>query len=335
MLQLGQRSLTASEADGDLFADRVTELAAVERALELGFNVYISGPAGSGKTSFLRQIEARHQSAAFLNLARVDKFENLLDRLAATINPKFNDISSVFHPARPIEDEWHRLLVDQGEDQLGGLRSALFSESSPPVMLLDNLDPALRLELFGRQRDELWELPLQWVVVGDAPLLDPPVNSFFETSIALEPFSEDAARELLVRRCRQGTPEQQVQMLEIADTLPRLLGPATPRRVIATARTVVLSADSESSLRRLRDQQNSHLKLSPTARRVLDALYGVGSAHAGDEQLLKQVGATRSRVVQVLKELEDAHLVRSVRDGKRKLYTPVVADDHPITEASA
>ena len=330
MLQLSHRPLTASDADGDLFVDRVDALASVERALDLGLNVYVAGPSGSGKTSFLRRIEAQRESTAFVNLARVTSLDGLIGRLAATFDPAANSVSmSVqFFPA--LEDKKRTVLKEQGADQLGVLRKAVATaDASGCTMLLDNLSAGLLVEFFGRQRDELWEVPLRWVVVGDASALEPPADTFFDTFLTLEPFGPDVIPDLLVRRARHTTPEQQKLMQQVANTLPTLLGSATPRRVISTARAVILDPDPESHLKHLREQEYSRLKLSATARLVLDALYACGPAHAGNEQLLRQVGTTRSRVVQVLKELEEVRLVRSFRAGKRKLYAPALGDSRP------
>lgn len=338
MLQLGERSLTASEADGGLFANREAELAAAERALDLGFNVYVSGRAGSGKTSFLQRLKARREHTLFLNLIRVGDFATLVHRLAAAIDPRLDTVS--YQAQKLVDDPKRALPGFRGPDRLSDLRDALPAQSSPPTMLLDNLSPELRHELFGRQRDELWQFALQWVVVGDTPVLDPPANSFFEASISLEPFGPNAIRDLLVRRGRDGTPQQQRLMHEIASTLPDLVGSATPRWVMVTARAVLLSPDPQSYLKQLRDHRYSHHALSATARLVMDALHGIGAAHAGNEQLLEQVGTTRSRVVQILKELEEAGLVRSIRAGKRKLYAPTLGadrtpQDDPLNELPA
>jgi DNA-binding IclR family transcriptional regulator len=69
--------------------------------------------------------------------------------------------------------------------------------------------------------------------------------------------------------------------------------------------------------------------------RVLDALAGMGPAHAGDERLLEQVGTTRARVNQVLKELESAGLVTGEQSGRRRLYAPTsgaFANDTQVSE---
>ena len=334
MLQLSHRPLTASDADGDLFVDRADALASVERSLNLGLNIYVAGPSGSGKTSFLRRIEARRELTAFVNLTRVDSLDGLTGRLAATIDPAANNVSMSLQLFPALQEQQRAQLRKQGADRLGGLRKALAAGASRPTMLLDNLNAGLLLEFFGRQRDELWEVPLRWVVVGDSPALEPPADTFFDTFVTLEPFGPDVIRDLLIRRGQHGTPEQQKLMKQIANTLPALLGSATPRRVISTARAVVLSPDPESHLKQLCEQEYSRHQLSATARLVLDALYAFGPAHAGNEQLLKQVGATRSRVVQVLKELEAAELIRSVRAGKRKLYAPTLGDSRPLDETA-
>ena len=325
MLQLSQRALTASTADGELFVDRSEELAAAERALDLGFNVYLSGRAGSGKTSFLQRLQARREHTVLLNLARVDTIADLISLIAGTLDPRLG-MRFIGDPFQVIRDQHRKKLEEHGADRLGVLRKALGERSEPRALLLDNLEVELHQELFGRQRDELWQVPLQWVATGDTPSLDPPADTFFETSIALEPLTPDAIRELLALRGRQGDPGQQELMLQIANTLADSLGPANPRRVISTARAVFLSPDPELSLKKIREKQYAHHQLSATARLVLDALYAVGPTHAGDQRLLDQVGATRSRIVQVLRELEAAELVRFTRAGRRKLYAPALGD---------
>ena len=42
------------------------------------------------------------------------------------------------------------------------------------VALVDDVDRKVCHELFGRLRDGLWELPIQWVVAGTSALLEPP-----------------------------------------------------------------------------------------------------------------------------------------------------------------
>jgi DNA-binding transcriptional ArsR family regulator len=321
MLQLTQRALTASEADAKLFVDRDAELATIERALDLRFSVYLSGPAGSGKTSTLHRLQARwRDGAVFVNAARVDTFDDLVAQVAEEI--------------RPVVSEAHVGLPQAGRraaDPLAALRDAAGQGEGdrPSIVLLDGLSEELRHELFGRQRDELWEVPLRWVVAGSSALVAPS-DTFFEAHVALEPLGPPELRELLRRRGHTGTRDEQTSIDALAETLPMLLAPTTPRRLLATTRTVLLSRDPDATLGELRRQRNARVHLSDTASRVLDALESMGPIHAGDERLLEEIGTTRSRVAQVLGELEAAGLVVSARDGKRRLYSPSVAPDFTI-----
>ncbi|MCY4519086.1 MAG: winged helix-turn-helix domain-containing protein [Acidimicrobiaceae bacterium] len=60
---------------------------------------------------------------------------------------------------------------------------------------------------------------------------------------------------------------------------------------------------------------------------MLDAFVHHGPTHAGDERLLAEVGVSRSRVVQVLAELEADGLVTAQRSGRRKLYAATKGGD--------
>ena len=328
MFQLGQRALTASKVDQELFVDRTEELAAIERALGLGFNVYVSGPRGSGKTSLLHQLAMRVHRGAVVSLARVDSLDELVIRVARHIwHPS---VGLDIHPDEQFAqfmDSVRSHLAEDGADRLEAIREAMPRRATPGPLLLDNLHPRLRHELFGRQRDELWEIPLQWVVTGDDPQLGRPEDSFFETSVSIQPFAPNTMRELLKRRSRWADPEELEQMQRIADTLPDLVGPATPRRLLSTVRTVLLDPDIDGALERLRWQSHERSYLSGAAEQLLDSLSTLGPVHAGDERLLGGLGISRSRAVQILRELESVGLVRSIRDGRRKLYAPDVGAD--------
>lgn len=328
MLQLGQRALTASEADQELFVDRTEELAAIERALALGFNVYVSGPRGSGKTSLLHQLAPRVHRGTVVSFARVDSLDDLVLGLAGHIwHPSVGLDTHPDEQFAQFMDSARSHLAEDGADRLEPIRDAIPRRADPGPLLLDNLRPRLRHELFGRQRDELWEIPLQWVVTGDDPQLGRPEDSFFEASVAIEPFAPDTMRELLACRSRGARPDELGQMQRITETLPDLLGPATPRRLLSTVRTVLLDPDIDTALERLRWQSHERNYLSGAAEQLLDTLSTLGPVHAGDERLLGGLGISRSRAVQILRELESVGLVRSIRDGRRKLYAPDLSAD--------
>ncbi|MGD8486503.1 MAG: hypothetical protein PVG27_04660 [Chloroflexota bacterium] len=302
MVLLSQRALTASDADAALFADREHELERIERALGLRFNVFVLAPAGSGVTSLLHQLERRlGEGVAYVNAGPSSSFEGLLGAVSRALGS--------------------RILVDTAADLFAGLRDAA-AERGPATVLLDGAERALRHELFGRQRDELWELPLRWVANGASPPA-PPADAFFETTVRLEPLDEPAMREVLQRRAAPDESDADAaRMRALADRLPPLLGEAWPRDLLAVTRELMLSEDPDVGLETLAVRRAARDELSDTAVRVLDALAGIGPAHAGDERLLEEIGTTRARVNQVLKELEAAGLVVAEQSGRRRLYAP-------------
>ena len=109
-------------------------------------------------------------------------------------------------------------------------------------------------------------------------------------------------------------------LMQTAESLLDALAPCTPRRALAVLRDLYLSDDLLEATRQLENLQSARAGLKPTANRLIDALTHHGPTHAGDEELLAEVGVTRSRVVQLLSELEADGLVTAQREGRRKLF---------------
>ena len=325
MLSLSQRPLSSSNADHQLFVDRSDELARAGRSLSLGLNLYVSGSPGSGRTSFLHQIQRGHTDA---RLVRLKDFEPLEDKLV--------EIERAVHGRGVLYRSYTESVIPKFEfpvrtkrvrvagDPLVNLRKAtneLGADRPRFLLLVDGLDGDGRRQLFGRLRDELWELPIQWVVSGTDSSLEPPVDAFFESLIELEHLEQDALREMLHRRALSGTAEEQAVMRDIAESVSSTVAPCTPRWALSVARDIFLSDDAMGASHRLEEMQQARSHLAESAARVLDGLMVHGPTHAGDEQLLAEVGVTRSRVVQVLAELETVGLVTAQRVGRRKLYS--------------
>ena len=324
MLLLGQRPLSASDADSHLFADRSAELKRVCRALDLGLNVYVWGSRGSGRTSFLRQIQRRRPESRY---ARLEGFENLQDQLDEAERALVG--TSVLERHRSIRLSemigWPQIVeVRTKADPLRHIRAAATSDKQDGarVLLLDDLADSAVHEIFGRLRDDMWDLPIRWVITGTTPHLDPPADSFFDVSIELPLLGRDGLGELLTRRAASGTPQEERLLLAEASSALDSLAPCTPRRALAVLRDLYLSDDAAEIASELSRVQTARAALSPTANKVLEALLAHGPAHAGDERLLAEVGVTRSRVVQVLVELEAEGLVMAERVGRRKIYVP-------------
>lgn len=337
MLSLSQRPLSASDADHRLFVDRNSELSRANRSLRLGLNVYVSGPPGSGRTSFLHQVQRNITEARYV---RLNELESLQDKLVE-IERVVQGEGSLYRIKREsvipeVEFPVRTRKVRVAGDPLVNLRQAAKLESGQTRILLlaDDLDSTGRQELFGRLRDELWELPIQWVVSGTDVHLEAPVDAFFESVIELEHLEQESLRELLYRRAQSGTAEEQAVLRDIADSVSTSIAPCTPRRALSVARDIFLSDDAMGASNLLEEMQQLRSELSESATRVLDGLMVHGPTHAGDEQLLAEVGVTRSRVVQLLAELETAGLVTAQRVGRKRLYSAFPKPAVPV-EAGA
>ena len=343
MLLLGQRPLGTSNADHRLFVDRASELARVRRALELRLNVYVHGPPGIGRTTFLRQLQRDSAEARYTSLGRFDSMHARLDAVQAGVT----GASVAQHQGEGFGATFERTVAAMGgkvirsiEDPLRDLRAAASgaTQESPHILLVDDLPHDDCQQLFGRLRDDMWEIPILWIVAGTTPYLDPPADSFFEEQLELSLFDRDAFRQLAVQRAASGTADERQRLLRAARAVSASVAPCTPRHAISVLREVYLTEEITEASKRIAELQASRSGLSPTAVKVLDALTAHGPTHAGDESLLASLGVTRSRVVQVLGELESKGLVSAQRAGRRKLYSArrelAIPATHPGETAS-
>lgn len=326
MILLGQRPLGASDADFRLFANRSSELSRVSRSLRLGFNVYVAGSQGAGKTSFLHQVKRVHPEARYVGLNWFDTAEDRLLAIEGALTGK----SEVHHEGANLAEQLSKsfaviggVQVREVADPLRHLRQAAARIESETrlVLLLDDLPTEHCYELFGRLRDEIWELPVQWVVTGTTAHLEAPADSFFDTVIHLPLFEIEALQDLVSRRADSGTLEERVALEDIAGPVLDAVAPCTPRQALSAIRDVYLSDDFERASKDLAWVGEARARLTGTAAKVIDSLMVHGPTHAGDERLLAEVGVTRNRVVQVLGDLEVEGLVVSEREGRKQIYT--------------
>src|SRR4051812_45933678 len=198
MLDLSGRPLTDTSLDHKLYVER-PEHSLIHKGARQGLNALLVGERGSGKTTLLRQLalELREEqfpavfvdgklatdAYSFLELVRfqVGQAPNLLESVRETY-------ARAWTP-RPNLGEANMLL-----DLINTMRGP--SNGGPKtVLLIDGVpSPETAHSLFGRLRDELWQLPFAWVLAGDerdrAALMQPPADAFFDRLVELGPLAE-------------------------------------------------------------------------------------------------------------------------------------------------
>ncbi|HVF04275.1 MAG TPA: ATP-binding protein [Frankiaceae bacterium] len=344
------RPLLDTRADARLFVDREDELAALHRAVDAGLNSMVLGARGSGKTSVLHLLayELREQhrnrvefvdagpaaanAAALLGLITARLLGEAVDLTAhstLTIGAPPDvpaDLVAAVERLRAHLPERQATPPNVGHE-------LAWDPSRPVVVLLDGPPPEVAHTLFGRLRDELWRLPVLWVVSGDverrADYLRPPADAFFDAQVSLESLTPKAARELLRRRldATDGLGAEDIDRI-VAGT------DRTPRALLTSARRHLADPSSSNAAAQKR-RERAFAVLGqlgrPATMLVSEVQSRGGAASASDEGLLQSLGWTRPRAVQVFKELEEHGLVvatpqRSDGPGRPKIVYELVED---------
>ncbi len=358
MLFLSQRPLSRGDLDRELFAGREAELERLRRAARLDYNVLLLGEPGAGVTSLLNQhargLEEAGQRACVVSaLGAQSVFQLATTIRIAAAGPR--PARTVVRPRHPMADLRERLReasfpwgtetrkIPGDPDPVGPLRDLIdeLGEADPFYeaesvrfsVLLDGIsDPALIHRLFGRCRDEVWGLPLRWVVAGrlDARdrYLESPADVFFDTEVVAEPLHADEARNLVVARLERAAPGDEADVRRIRSRLDQIVerGAGVPRRLLAAAREALLSTAEEAKT--IDEALAVAASLGKTESAVMHYLVASGATSASDADFLAELGVSRSRATQVLKRLEASSLVlisemRTGRGRPRRLYRPV------------
>lgn len=329
MLQISQRPLQGTAVDAALFVDRTPELDTLVRSVELGFNSLVLADRGSGKTSLLRQLERRLVDAGsktrFVEASSAGSVEDLLALVHLAIHGRRRDATE-------------KLLASiAGEEGISADVARLRPpDGQPVVVIVDSVSrPEIVQGLFGRLRDEVWQLPFTWIVSGNrsdrSRYLEAPADSFFDAVVEVGELSVEEATELLRRRARSGAADDPASevLLGVAAALGQQVSPRTPRNILAAARDVLL-ADEEPTqwVTNHYALQWRAAELSRPAAMLFTELMDLAPVSASDKRLLERLGWTRTRASQVFKQLEEAGLVvatEEAQDGPgrpRKLYAP-------------
>lgn len=327
-MDLSGRPLIDTAADSRLYAPR-HEHRVLKKDAEQRLNVLVTGPRGSGKTTLLRQVlldlrnddhpavfidgKLATDAFSFLSLIRSQLGE------APNLPQAFRERYSLVFTPRPNLGDANALL-----DLIDSMRSPVEGPERT-TLLVDGLpSPEVAHALFGRLRDELWQLPFNWIVAADererAALMEPPADAFFDRRITLGPMTPQEQLSLLEQRMPMTNRGGLKSLTDASEGNPRLL--------LALARDTFEGGHGIEDLLANRVwREKAASNLSRPASMLLAELENMGSASASDEELLKRLGWTRPRATQVFRELEDAELVTS-REVKghggrpRKVYQP-------------
>lgn len=293
-------------------------------------NALVIGEAGVGKTSLLHQLERRLEHDPQLapifveGTRRAERPEELLSLLAYRLDAERARFSSTGEIAHVAVRRAPRTTAQALLAALRIVREALAQRESRALLILDELPSGeVAHALFGQLRDELWSLPATWIVATEtgelAAYLRPPASAFFETVIDVAPLTPDDALELLRRRTADSKVPAPV-LREIAEAADD-----NPRRLVQLARQVLLEGRSiEDAASARAERQDRARELGEAASRLVTYLESHGAASASDDRLLSELGWSRSRATQVLRDLEQAGLVQPTSErgqsGRRKVY---------------
>jgi hypothetical protein len=304
MDELRQAPLRDHEPDERLFVPPDS----FERALSAtreGLNVLILGAYGSGKTSFLRQLqfvlrrESYTEQDVYADLSGAASVDKALQTLVALAGEALES-SLPWNPPVPRPSETAEEF---------NTRAALsqLQELPPCRFFLDNAHPdTVAFPLFGVFRDRLWETPHRWTMAADVRdrprILRPPADAFWEEVVEIS-FTRDQATELVARRLHD-LPTWLATVIDEVGT--------NPRQVLRTAAHAARHGDDPSAA--LASRRAWHERLSELDERpamLMDELQRLGPISASDRQLLDRLGWARTTLLRTLEQLEQQGLVHS------------------------
>ena len=297
-----------------MFVGREEVIARLERSISSELNTLILGSRGSGKTSLLRHAMLRDrerspQEDASRQLVYVDgtpaaDVVDLVALIRAELQAERNvaDVMQVGF-SRMVKP---RSRTDASAVVLEHLRE--LADVAPATILLDGVPQADHAHLlFGRLRDEVWQLPFNWVLAADvrdrAAMLRPPADAFWEVELRLQDLNEEEAAALV---------EARVGDRSLARALAQK-GPKNPRRLISVTREAVLAGRDPDRL--AEREMERELRLQELGQRPYELFTELldldRPVSASDGDLLARVGWSRPYVSRVLDQLEEAGFVES------------------------
>ena len=309
-MSFSARPLFDNPADAELFVPRV-EVERVGRNCRDGVNTLVLGERGMGKTSLLRNVAYRLREAgdpaSVVDATPADDALGIIQLLTAELGRRQPAFMESF--GRRFDPQSPTALGETGEllNAIRALRAPSEEGSSKTSILLDSPPAESAHTLFGRLRDELWQLPFTWVVAANqsqrAQFLTPPADVFFEDVFELAPLTQEQQIELVSRRLDPG---------EHTGWRRRQPDEGNPRILIDVTREAMRDGrDPDGYLAAHAERERQVHKLGRSASALYAELRTSGPASASDEDLLRRLGWSRQRAAQVFAELERVGVVRA------------------------
>ncbi|WP_196189450.1 AAA family ATPase [Conexibacter sp. W3-3-2] len=278
------RPLRPTRADQALYVPRGIEQDLAEH-LRLGRNLLITGAPGSGRTTLLAHLAHQDQDRRWTQItaeACRTPAALLLVALQALRGPldsrELHDLSELSEQL--VGPAVTARLLDEIADTLA-------AETAQRVLAVDGIRTQVGHSLFGSQRNDVWNLPLTWILTctpgQTTHLLAPPADAFWDARATIPDLTDDQATQILARRDRP------------APTPTRGPAPRTPRLLLAGAFGLPLPPTPTDPV--AADDQH---------RVVLDWITAHGPVSASDPDLQNALGVRRGRLAQILAALRDS-----------------------------
>lgn len=308
-MRLSARPLLDNAADAQLFVARA-EVERIEQNCSSGINTLVLGARGVGKTSLLRHVTYRLReqgtNATFVDAGLTDGLGSLIGLLGIELGRALPAIAervrSQLDPSSPARIGPEGQLISA----VRALRPSANGEGEAAI-LIDSLPPGpIAHTLFGRLRDELWQLPYTWVLAIEedrrGEVLTPPADVFFEDVVEIAPLSEAEQSELIRRRLAPGEP---------TPWRTHVPHEGNPRTLLEATRVAVRHKDPGKHLWAMAQRETDVAKLGRAASMLYAELEARGPSSASDQDLLRALGWSRQRAAQVLDQLEEKNFVRA------------------------
>jgi hypothetical protein len=288
-------------------------------------NTLLLAERGMGKTTLLRGLAARLEEegdcpAIYLDGRRLTDPAAIMTMVRDGVT---GARSALAVTARRTELLFSKTDAEERAEEALRLIRELSNRSEVPraFVLLDDPDPNVAHQLFGRLRDELWQTGLAWIVTGDVArrqqYVTPPADAFFERIVELAPFDDAQQLELINRR---------LEGEDIGGLVGVTVESGNPRVLLAALRDATgAGEDVQTVLARRTERETRASTLGRLESLMLAEIEDGATASASDAAWLERFGVSRQRAQQALALLEREELVQAERlpgpSGRpRKVY---------------